>query len=310
MKRVFKILSISSLMLLTTKTASAIPSDTVGDSLTNLAYSFTDIPFLFAAFAYIFGAGLGVWALFTFRDHVDGGPNAPPLSNGVKKLLAGSMLLALPTMLEAAATTWTGGFYDVQTFTGQLAPTGGDAATLDELAVNFISDIAGPMSLVLSAFAYLGGILLIIIAISRITRSYQEGARGPTGIGTIMTLLAGGALLSSASMMAAFSNSIFGDSTSFTNPVFSDELSAALGDSEEKIKATIQALIAFIVIVGWIAFIRGWFVLKSVADGNSQVSMAQALTFLFGGALAVNIGNLINYVQASVGANVLGISFN
>jgi hypothetical protein len=38
--------------------------------------------------------------------------------------------------------------------------------------------------------------------------------------------------------------------------------------------------------------------------------MAQALTFLFGGALAVNIGNLINYVQNSVGADVLGITFS
>ncbi|MGM0422107.1 MAG: hypothetical protein ACQEQL_03305 [Pseudomonadota bacterium] len=307
MKRFIKILSISSLMMLTAKTASA---STVGDSLTNLANSFTDVPLLFSAFAYIFGAMLGTWAMFTFREHVDGGPGAPPLSSGVKKLLAGGMMLALPTMLEAAATSWIGSGMATQSFSGTMAGPAGTPSSLDEMAVAFISDISGPMGIVLSAFAYIGGVFLILVAISRITRSHQEGARGPTGIGTIMTLLAGGALLSSGEMMGTFSTSLFGDATSSVNPVFTGSLGAALGASAPKVAATIQALIGFIVLVGWIAFIRGWFVLKAVADGDSQVSMTQALTFLFGGALAVNIGDLINYIQNSVGVGVLGISFS
>jgi len=307
-KRFIKILSISSLMLLTAKTASAA---TIGTALNDLATSFTDFPLLISAFAYIFGAALGVWAMFTFRDHVDGGPSAPPLSSGVKKLLAGGMMLALPTVIEAAATTWVGSGMGAQNYSGGMAAAPPGPATLDKMAVAFINDISGPMGVVLSAFTYIGGILLILIAISRITRSYQEGARGPTGIGTIMTILAGGALLSSGEMMGAFSTSLFGDATSSVNPIFTGTLATAMGAATQaKVAATIQALIGFVVLVGWIAFIRGWFVLKAVADGDSQVSMAQALTFLFGGALAVNIGDLINYIQNSVGAGILGISFS
>ena len=307
MKQFYKIFALTSVLMLSAQSASA---STLGDSLTNVVRSFGDVPLLFSVFAYIFGAALGVWAMFTFRDHVDGGAGAPPLSAGVKRLLAGGMFLALPTVLEGAVTTWVGRGMANQRYSGSLDSVGGgDAATLDQMAVNFISDIAGPMGLVLSAFAYLGGVLLILVAISRITRGYQEGARGPTGIGTIMTLLAGGALLSSGEMMGTFSSSIFGDATSYTNPIFTGTLQTALGANADKVAATIQALLAFVAIVGWIAFIRGWFVLKAVADGDSQVSMAQALTFLFGGALAVNMGDLINLVQGSLGGNVLGISF-
>lgn len=309
-----KKLSVSSLAALSALLTVMIPgtahAGTIGGALTNVANSFVTSPLLISSFSYIAGLVLVTWSLFTFRDHVDGGSGAPPLSAGVKRMLSGGMFLALPTVAQAAIQTWVGGGMAGMTFTATATPAGGAATSLDEMAVAFISDMAGPISVVISSFAYLGGLLLIVMAISRLTRSYQEGWRGPTGFGTIMTLLCGGALLSSGGMMGAFSTSIFGDATSFTNPVLSGVISGAMSAAEQaKVVATLQALITFVVIVGWIAFIRGWFVLKAVADGNSQVSMAQALTFLFGGALAVNIGEVVNLLQNTVGGAVLGISF-
>ena len=108
--------------------------------------------------------------------------------------------------------------------------------------------------------------------------------------------------------MAAFSTSIFGDATAAHNPIFTGQVGQALGNNADVVKTTISALVAFIGIVGWIAFIRGWFVLRAVADGSQQASITQALTFLFGGALAVNIGDVVNALASTVNGG-LGISF-
>ena len=311
MKQKFTFLkAIFSVLLLVLGTSSAY-AGTVGGALDNVAQSFSNSPLLFTAFSYIAGIVMVTWSLFTFRDHVDGGGGAPPLSTAVKRMLAGGMFLALPTVITASVQTWINSGLGSVSYTRGAGGGGGGAASLDEAAVNFIADMATPITVVISAFAYLGGILLIIIAISRVTRSYNEGWRGPTGIGTIMTLLVGGALISSGDMMAAFSTSIFGDATSVTSPRLSGAINDALTpDARARVEASLTALLGFIIIVGWIAFIRGWFVLKAVADGNSQVSKAQALTFLFGGALAVNIGDVVNLISNTVGVDVLGITFS
>ncbi len=284
--------------------------NSVGDSITKVAESFSNAPTLISTFSYLAGIMAVAWAIFTFRDHVDGGGGAPSLSDAVKRMLMGGAFLALPSVLDATVATLigTGTFANqgMTGFTGQNCS--GSADTLDAMAVCFISDIEKPVGMVLSAFAYIGGLILILLGISRITRSYQEGARGPTGIGTIFTFLAGGALMSSSQMMAAFSTSIFGDANAATMPDFTGQVGEALGEQGEVVKTTIQAVVAFIGIVGWIAFIRGWFVLRAVADGSQQASVAQALTFLFGGALAVNIGDVVNALSATLGGS-LGLTF-
>ena len=63
----------------------------------------------------------------------------------------------------------------------------------------------------------------------------------------------------------------------------------------------------FIMIVGIIAFIRGLFVLRAFAEGSQNATIMQALTFLFGGALAINLGDLVNVLGATVG--VVGLMF-
>ena len=62
-------------------------------------------------------------------------------------------------------------------------------------------------------------------------------------------------------------------------------------------------------ILGWISFIRGWFILRDVAEGNQQASMMAAMTHIFGGALAVNLGPVLNAVQETFGLTAVGIEF-
>jgi hypothetical protein len=178
-------------------------------------------------------------------------------------------------------------------------------AGLDEMVIKFVGNVSGPATYMLIGFAYLGGMFLLITGIIRLTKTAQEGARGPTGLGTLMTFVSSGALFSMGQMIGLFSGTLFGTSTVSTYANISTDVLPA--DDASLVAPIIESLMVFIMIVGFIAFIRGWFVLKAFADGSQQATLAQALTFLLGGTLAINLGDLVNALQQTVG--VSGITF-
>lgn len=59
-------------------------------------------------------------------------------------------------------------------------------------------------------------------------------------------------------------------------------------------EVTAQALLAivtFIRLLGYIAFIRGWIIINDYSQGKQQASLAKGLTHLCGGVFAINITN-------------------
>lgn len=57
-------------------------------------------------------------------------------------------------------------------------------------------------------------------------------------------------------------------------------------------KITAQGLLAivtFIRLLGYIAFVRGWIIINDYAQGKQQASLAKGLTHLCGGVFAINI---------------------
>lgn len=282
----------------------------VGAMFKQVINSFGTSSNLLTSIAYISGIFLAVMALFRFRDHVDR-PSQVPLSDGVKRLIAGGMFLSLPMTVEAVVRTMSAGLVN-QSASGRSGWVVNAApASLDEVAVRFMSDIAGPISVLLAGFSFIAGLALILVGISRLTKAMSDGPRGPAGMGTIMTFLAGGALMQISNVVGAFSSSLFGDANMSTYAVLSSPVSTALGAQAGAVISTVEALMLFISIVGYIAFIRGWFVLKAVADGGGQgVSLAQGLTFLFGGSLAINLGDLINVIQKTLGYTNFGLAFS
>jgi intracellular multiplication protein IcmC len=215
------------------------------------------------------------------------------------------MMLSGPAMYDALHSTLFGGGGPGLNGSNRHASPGGGG--MDQMIVDFVSNIYGPVSMLLTSFTYISAIVLLLVGITRLTKTAQDGPRGPTGLGTIMTFLASGALFAFGDMMGSFSSSLFGTATVSTYATISPTVISNSGDAA-KISAVVEALMAFIMLVGFIAFIRGWFVLKAFADGNSNATIAQALTFLFGGALAINLGALVNVLQNTVG--VSGITFS
>jgi hypothetical protein len=143
-------------------------------------------------------------------------------------------------------------------------------------------------------------VILIIIGIFRMMKTMQEGPRGPGGIGTIVTFMTGSALLAIGPVMGAFATTLFGDNIAETQ-VDLTVPGGGLVAYEERMENFISSVLAYMIVVGWISFLRGLFIFRQVAEGDQQSSMMSAITHMIGGAILVNLGPFLTIVQATVG---------
>jgi hypothetical protein len=305
------------------KAFAAFTGDTTGDLMVNIIGSTAGLVEIFDYFAYTTGILLCLISIFKFKDHVDN-PSGTPLSAGVKRFIAGGMFLSLPFMETVVQTTAYGGL--VGGAVGTDGAAGGDKISssnmiyggmitsggLDQMVVDFMSDIAGPFEMLLTAFTYIMATGLLILGISRLTKRMDEGPRGPAGVGTIMTFITSGVLFAWGDVAGTFTNSVFNPDISgqASTKAMVDPTGTYLGAGFDptSINAVIEAVMVFVALVGMIAFIRGWLVLRAFADGQQGATLAQGLTFLVGGTIAINLGDLVNALQVTLG--VSGITFN
>jgi hypothetical protein len=281
----------------------------IGQVICNMFLSTTMLPGFIAGIAYMIGLVCAVTGLVKLKDHVLD-PHRVPLSDSMKRFVAGGAFFALPIITGAAQNLIYGTgmgtlqSYGITAFAASL--TGGYG--LDTMLIALVADILQPMMNLLGSFVYIAGLVLVVIGISRLLKTAQEGPRGPAGIGTIMTFVTAGILFSLGEVMGSFGASLFGDTTIETYGT----LDQGTGDPfvDVRIESVITSVIVFMFLVGWISFIRGFFILRDVAEGNGQASLMAAMTHIFGGALAVNLGPVMNAVQSTFGLYSYGVTFN
>lgn len=281
--------------------------DTIGSVMCNTVESSSELPYLLAGIAYMAGLVLAVMGVLKLKDHVLN-PNQTPLSESLKRFIVGGAFFSLPIVTQAAYNTVADGIGEHQQTSFHVTAGAGLNQGLDAMLTALMADIWTPVHTLVGGFAYLAGLVLVVIGISRLLKSSQEGPRGPGGVGTIMTFLVGGALLSADAMMGAFSSSMFGTATvaTYADLTFSSGLT---GPELDHIHNVISAVLAFLMVIGWVSFIRGWFIVRDVAEGSQQASLMAGMTHIFGGALAVNLGPVLNAVQQTFGITAYGISF-
>lgn len=323
---------------------SALAGGSVSSMLCNVVGKAGAAPAFLSALSYLFGLILGVWGILKTRDHVLN-PSQTQVWEGVSRFLAGGAFFALPVTVEAIRSTVTptgltawavdpitdynvanagvcGGGSTILDGVGGLIggpvggwisgldgdPAAGTGGGLDVMLYCAMSDIVGPLHSALNFFTFVAGIIFIMIGISRLIKSAQEGARGPGGIGTFMTFIAGGALISYNEFIRAFTG------TFFTNPTTLTHAQLAYTEGAEDVEAhahmVITAILQFMIIVGLISFVRGIFIIRNVSEGNGQASLMAGVTHLVGGSLAVNLGPLLNAVQSTLGISGYGIAFS
>lgn len=295
----------------------------LGDVLCNIGKSIDSVPGLLTALAYLIGIYLAITGILKLKAHVES-PQQHQLADPMKRFLAGGAFFSLPIVIEASKITITGQDQDALKAykTGMFAgSTGGDLSLgifsinlpfvnlggLDTMMVNLVADIWAPMLALLGSFGYIAGIILIMIGISRLLKTAQDGPRGPGGMGTIMTFVTAGCLFALDSLMGAFQGSIFQSNKVANFAILGTTSGSSNVDSHTL--AVISAILGFMIIVGWISFIRGLFIFRDVAEGNNQASLMAAVTHLIGGAMAVNLGALLNAVQSTFGLLPYGVIF-
>ena len=283
----------------------------IGGVLDNLRTSIERVPNILTTIAFVSGLFLAVNGVLKLKNHVDN-PAQFPISDGIKRLIAGGAFLGLPVTTNVIKGSLFGNTQvDIQGSAGGwgvVAPAAPPVA-LDEVAVHFITTMATPMKYLLISFSFISGLALILVGISRLVKTAQEGPRGPAGMGTLFTFIAGMAMMALGQSMGTFASSLFGDNQMKNFTVLNANVTAALtAPEQQQLINVIGSVLMFVSLVGFIAFIRGLFILKAVADGNQQHSLTQALTFLIGGALAVNLGDVVNMFQDTLGYSGLGFS--
>lgn len=305
--------------------ASALPcngavSTKVGNILCGISIHASGFPSFLMAVSYMMGLVMGIWGVFKIKAHVLN-PQQTGLHEGIMRMLAAGCFFAVPTVLAVARSTLLGGLVGEAILTGlAAAPVTGYNETpgapvctgLDGVVRCFASDLLQPLHVALNFFSIVAGIILIMIGITRLTKSAQEGTRGPAGFGTIMTFAVGGALLSYNELIRLASGTLFGPGgAANTNTRALLQYTTGLtGPEQQQVHNVISAIIKFMIVVGLVSFVRGIFIIRDVSEGNQQASLMAGVTHMVGGALAVNLGPLINAVQATLGIGAYGIAFS
>lgn len=285
---------------------------TIGEVIMNVGVSVSGFMDVLNFLAWVGGSILAVSGLMKLKDHVDD-PHRTHLNVSVRRFIAGGFMLSLPFMGAALQGTMMG--FDpvgsnVNAPTNPLAVGIPLSNEIDDMVLNFMNNITLPTEILLSAFTYLVAVIFLFIGITRLTRRMEDGPRGPAGFGTIMTFITSAVFFTMGDMAGAVTNTLFdaGGNNSLTSADMTGLNLGLLAADQARVENVIQAVMYFIMIVGIIAFIRGWFVIRAFAEGGSQnATLAQGLTFLIGGALAINMGALVNAIENTL--NIPGIAF-
>ncbi len=295
----------------------------LGQSICGIITHSGVFPAFLSAIAYLIGLILGFLGILKIRDHVLN-PQQTQVWEGASRLIAGGIFFALPVMVEVAratvAPTVLSGFAfaSVTGYNDGDIACGGDVSGLDVSLSCFTSDLIGPIHVVLNLFAIVAGMMLLMIGTSRLTKSAQEGAKGPAGLGTVMTFIAAGALISYNELLRAATQTLsFGSDDFFgilpitaTYAIMSETYTNGMTEAElDHVYAVITAILQFMIMIGLVSFVRGIFIIRDVAEGSQQASLMAGLTHMIGGAVAVNLGPLINVVQVTLGITEYGIVF-
>lgn len=272
----------------------AAHATTVGAVIGNGAKSYASLPVLMNVMAYTIAFMLSVVGLNKFKQHADR-PDQVPFSSPALYMIGAAVLAALPyaigMMLRTLEIDSAGGSKSATTI---ALKTSGDLG-LDVMMARFIQDIRSPVSLLIWSLSLCLGMFFMISGFMRLARgATQDGPRGSLGSGTLGRIVIGSILFSVAASTDAFTNSLFGGSVVQFKGM---SISGVTSDVLDRANQAVASILIFVQILGFFAFMRGFLMLRSLADGNTSVSTAAAATHIIGGALAINISSMLNVLQ-------------
>lgn len=283
-----------------------MPGGTLGGLIDRVREGTDSLPNLVAFLSYLIATLFAALGIYKLKNHVERGPQAVELADPLKMLFAGGLFFSIPSIAGVMQKTFgdEGAAQDI----GWDAASGGAGGTLDNMMINFMKDGFGPFVTFMTFFCFVAGAIMTMVAIHRFTQTAQQGARGPAGMGTIATFVLAGVLFSVAPSVGMITETLFGGRDSMTEVEFL-ALGASMGAGGAHAENVVVSILAFMIIVGILSIIRGFFVLRGLAEGNQQMTMMGGLSHIIAGAILVNFGQFANIIQNTLGITQYGVLF-
>ena len=269
----------------------------VGDMITQGTRNYRRLPTYMSYVSVVAGLVIIIIGIQKLYKSVDR-PDQFPVSHGFWYLAGGTFLVSLPaawSMMVRSMSIATKSGSTVTATNIALSTAPSSPLSLDVMMIRLVENVRGPIQLALWTLAAVLGLFFMISAFIRMAKGAgKDGPMGSVGSGTLTRILVGSMLLSFAATADVFTSTLFGGSiVKFNGMNISGVAPAALTQANQ----AISAIMIFIQIVGFIAFMRGFLMLRALADGNTSVSSAAAFTHIIGGAIAINISSMLAMLQ-------------
>ncbi len=165
-----------------------------------------------------------------------------------------------------------------------------DLLSIIENLVDAISPGGGGLTGLMYILSWLIGIVTVILSIRGFSQRSEMGRNAGSWSAPIWTFVIGICFIVLPGLVYTVSETMFGGTSTDASEIFSYAPSTVgLFDSDSTGRAMITGIVVVIQFVGYIAVMRGLFVLKATANGygNSR-SFGPGLTFVIAGAMAAN----------------------
>lgn len=268
-------------------------AQTLGEMTNSFYDSLISLQFFLALLSYILGTFFFITGFKMLRDHVND-PDRNPVKNAVLRLVGAAFFLLAPTLANfLIRSLGGGGVGDTDLLTVENNQYANQAGTgLDGALTRFVVDFGGPfLDNLLPFFAYVAGIILMLVGLKRLALANGDGPQAPGGLGTIGTFLVGAGLMAFGYIMYTFQMSIFG-----TDELFANQVVNSNSPLTERAGRTLWGVFIFLRIVGYISVLRGLFMLRGYAEG-ANVSLMAVGTHMVAGSLLANGGYFVNALQ-------------
>lgn len=276
--------------------------DMFGISCTNI-HSFT---IMFSYLSYAAGVVSTLMGINSLRLHTER-PGNEPLNKGLMMFVGAACLLALPAAMTTVATSLGYANSPTMAVCKGAGGAGAGGGGLDAMFAAFVTNIREPLIVMVQVIANVCGAYMMVHGFMQASK-YGVDAR-TNSIHKILTNIGFGAILFTIggcfSMVIA---SVFGGA-GVTDPAKSTVLAykfvANSGGGSDQFATAIAAGLQFIQIIGFIAFVRGWLVMKKVVEGGGNASAATGITNIVGGVLAINISPFLTAMDKTFGSGIL-----
>lgn len=163
------------------------------------------------------------------------------------------------------------------------------------IILNLGNSLAG-VSYLISAMTYILGVLLIGKGIFklRVMADHRSQMFQPMEVGgPLVTIFVGAALIWSNTMLDVVTMTLWGS----TSPL--DYSPKFTGDFNQ----VWDVILKIMKIIGFVAFVRGWYYLTRIGQQGQQGMLGKGLTHIVGGVLAYHMGATLNVLMATFGFN-------